>query len=252
MTDLPPKRLLDDPTVAAELRQDLRAERERPVDYDAAAGLAAFSATLGAAGVAGKAAVAKASAAKAASGVGGGVGGTVGAKLGMAALAKGAATLLVVGGLGVAGYQVAQRSPSDPPAAPRSTAPQVTAPAVAPIEPPPAPGVQPEEPSAELPVQTAPERDPLQAEIAMLARIKRNLDARPAVAYRLSQQAQTRFGEGMLYQEREGLAVLALVKLGRMAEAQARGRRFLSRFPNSPLSQRVQAALASPRMGVEE
>jgi hypothetical protein len=54
------------------------------------------------------------------------------------------------------------------------------------------------------------------------------------------------FPRGQLSEEREAIAVQALVKLGRRAEAEARGERFRQRYPNSVLMPVIDAALARP------
>jgi hypothetical protein len=52
-----------------------------------------------------------------------------------------------------------------------------------------------------------------------------------------------KYPTGKLAEEREAIAVQALVRLGRKDEARARGARFLSRYPQSVLSPAVEAAL---------
>jgi hypothetical protein len=84
----------------------------------------------------------------------------------------------------------------------------------------------------------------LRREIAQLARIKALLPAHPRDALQLAQAGNREFARGMLVQEREGIAVLALAQLGRQREASARARSFLTRFPDSPLRERI-ALIAS-------
>ena len=54
---------------------------------------------------------------------------------------------------------------------------------------------------------------------------------------------EQRFPKGQLTEEREAIAVQALVALGRGDEARARGERFERTYPNSVLAPAVNAAL---------
>jgi hypothetical protein len=56
---------------------------------------------------------------------------------------------------------------------------------------------------------------------------------------------QRRYPAGVLVQEREAMAVRALVLLGRTDEAQARASRFRSRFPNSVLLPAIESAVGT-------
>ena len=56
------------------------------------------------------------------------------------------------------------------------------------------------------------------------------------------EDAQRRFPNGILLQEREALSISALAALGRKTEAAARAGAFLRVFPNSPHADRVRAA----------
>jgi hypothetical protein len=56
---------------------------------------------------------------------------------------------------------------------------------------------------------------------------------------------QRRFPAGILVQEREAMAVRALVQLGRLDDARARARAFGARFPDSMLLPAVQSAVGS-------
>lgn len=147
-----PKRLLDDPTMSAQLRQDLRAAKEDKVAYDVAAGLAALHVALDASvavsSQAAAASVKAATTAKAASGAAGGAklaggglaatkmaaGGAVAAKVtgGAAALTKVAVVLGVVtaSAVGVNLLSSGANDPSAdqaPPAPPAAVAPSVPA-----------------------------------------------------------------------------------------------------------------------------
>jgi hypothetical protein len=124
-----------------------------------------------------------------------------------------------------------------------------------------------EAPAAQTPIAAVPEQPPvarpaagvtvaapdtahgadpeLRREIAQLARIKALVDADPARAYRLAQQGDRAFARGMLRQEREALAIVALANSGHRAQAERRMRDFLLRYPNSPARERLQHVLAA-------
>jgi hypothetical protein len=61
----------------------------------------------------------------------------------------------------------------------------------------------------------------------------------PAEALAPLDQHRSRFPRGALAEEREGLAVKALVRLGRGAEARARAEAFRRRFPQSLLQEGI-------------
>jgi hypothetical protein len=143
-----------------------------------------------------------------------------------------------------------------------------------PEPPPPAAAIQPSEPApiaaelhaAESPAATAPpaiaaatplpsvpEEGPVMAlkpasrssrrEIAQLVRIRALLDDSPIAAYQLAQRSEQEFPRGVLGEERRALQVEALAKSGRTANAERKAREFFARYPQSPLRERVEAAL---------
>lgn len=65
----------------------------------------------------------------------------------------------------------------------------------------------------------------------------------PAKTLALMQAAEQQFPNGAMIQERRGYAILALVALGRTAEAEQQADAYLERWPNGPLSRRVKDAL---------
>lgn len=65
----------------------------------------------------------------------------------------------------------------------------------------------------------------------------------PARALSLVAQHARSFPKGMLGQEREAIAINALIRLGRMAEARERGSRFVRAYPGSPHAKRIEAAI---------
>jgi len=115
------------------------------------------------------------------------------------------------------------------------------------------PELPPERPSAGVARPAARSSEPSAAEelyreeMLHLANLRRVAGANPAEALRLAQEGHERFARGMLYQEREAIAIGALSRLGRKGEAKARGEQFLTRFPRSPYADqiRVQAGIAS-------
>jgi hypothetical protein len=69
----------------------------------------------------------------------------------------------------------------------------------------------------------------------------------PARALALATEHEQRFPRGALGQEREVIAVGALVALGRAPEARARAARFVERFPGSAYRQRIEALVPGLR-----
>ncbi len=72
-----------------------------------------------------------------------------------------------------------------------------------------------------------------QAEAALLEKARSELASSPAQALAATQEHAQRFPHGLLTQEREVIAISALRRLGRTAEADARAARFEKRYPNS-------------------
>jgi outer membrane protein assembly factor BamD (BamD/ComL family) len=60
----------------------------------------------------------------------------------------------------------------------------------------------------------------------------------------LLEEARYRFPSGVIPQEREALAIEALVQLGQHAEAALRAAQFERSYPNSPHAARVRALVA--------
>lgn len=248
----PPPRLLDDPALAPELRADLERTAVTPHAYDAAAGLAALHAAIGALQASGASSVAAAAAPTGAQASGAGAASTGAVADGATAAAAGAkaAWLASTGGklaLAATGAAViaagaivwpraaTERATLRPPAALPSRAPVA-----------PAPGSEPAggDGSADA---------ALRREIAELGRIKALLESDPGQAYRLAEAGHREHGSGMLRHEREGLAVLALWNLGRHDEATERARAFLARYPASPLGPEIERRLqAVQRAGAPE
>ncbi len=123
----------------------------------------------------------------------------------------------------------------------------VLVPAPAPV-PDPAPVVEPEPAAPEAPkpaVRAATPPRP-EAEAAMLEQAMSALQAGDAAkALKLCERHQRELGaNGLLVQEREVIAIEALVKLGRAAEAKARAEKFKKAFPTSTHLLKVESLVA--------
>ncbi len=86
-----------------------------------------------------------------------------------------------------------------------------------------------------------------QAELAILNRAQDALAQAPRRALTLVGEHGRDFPQGVFAQEREVIAIEALLKLQRTNEATARGEAFLSAFPTSTHAPRVQHMLGQPR-----
>ncbi len=82
------------------------------------------------------------------------------------------------------------------------------------------------------------------AELTLLDRAQDALARSPAQCLRLTAEHARRFPDGVLTQEREVLAIEALLRLGHRAEASTRAARFRSRFPGSAQLPHIDALLA--------
>lgn len=138
------------------------------------------------------------------------------------------------------------------PAAPIAMAPPPPASSLAPETPPPSPTALPTAslsvPSAHASARAAPSSSgsSLQAERALLDDARSALGSHDAAAaLTLLADHDRRFPRGQLGEEREALAIQALVMLGRNDEARARAAHFRATSPNSLFLPAVDAALAS-------
>lgn len=77
----------------------------------------------------------------------------------------------------------------------------------------------------------------------LIARARRSLASSPAAALDAAEEHRRRFPGGLFAEEREALAVLSLARLGRQAEAERRGQRFLRSHPAGTFSERVRRAI---------
>jgi hypothetical protein len=79
-------------------------------------------------------------------------------------------------------------------------------------------------------------------EAQLLRSARATLPSAPARALELTAEHERLYRSGMLVQEREAIAIEALMRLGRRSEATARADRFLARFPASPYRARIESA----------
>lgn len=159
--------------------------------------------------------------------------------------------LLAGGGAALIGGAalVATSSKSTPPAPPPVTAPVVVAPP-APVvekteapEPAPAPSVEKAPPPpASASAKPQATKPTLAEEVRHLGEVRALAGTDPAGAARKADEGHKRFAGGMLYQEREAVAITSLARAGRGGEARARASRFLAQFPKSPFADQVRAA----------
>jgi hypothetical protein len=225
-----PSRLFDSPSVPAGLRDVLRvASTDVGTDAQVARLAQKLGPLLGPVGPALPAAAA---------------GKALGLKLALA----GAALIVAGGGAWLLASSPSARPPSAPTKSPVSssakpesatikTTPEApAAPAAASIaEPAAAPSVGP----AKLPGKPTPPAQPSEAELLEQARSA--LKGDPARALQRANEHAARFPRGVLVQEREVLAIQALRKLGRSAEADRRTEAFAKAFPGSAFARKLAA-----------
>ena len=222
MSEADPPRFLDAGSGAPdELRSLFAAGAEDfPTDAELAALAGKLGPTLGP------------SAATGTAGTGSGV--ATGVKVGLAALAV----------AGIAALVLSQRAPTEhsAPSAVTARGPETTP--LAPSGP-----VEPAAPAPESPTPSAassravipPAFRPAETEAEYLERARGALGKSPALALALANQHRSRFPYGVLAQEREVIAIEALKRLGRTAEAERRIGDFASRYPNSAYRKKLEA-----------
>ena len=119
---------------------------------------------------------------------------------------------------------------------------EVQPPAAAEVAPPP---VEPPRPSQPVLAVKAPApSSSSRKEIAQLVRMRELLKKDPAAAYELSQRSEREFPAGLLSEERQALAILALVKTGATDDARRRANALFLRYPQTPMREQIEAALA--------
>ena len=88
--------------------------------------------------------------------------------------------------------------------------------------------------------------DPLAAELALLQRAQASLSSNPAAALALTEDHARRYPKGQLGMVREIVAVDALHRLGRHAQADRRARALLGRAKGSLYEERVRDLIKTP------
>lgn len=155
------------------------------------------------------------------------------------------AAACVVGALAIGLFVLSPRRAQAPQPAPRAVASQPVQPqpnlpstsqaapetAVAPAAAAPEPAPTPPTP-ARRPTASASAPDPV-AELHLLELAQQALRSDPARALAIAEQHKQRFAHGQFAQEREMLAIQALVALGQNDRAAARARAFARRYPDS-------------------
>jgi hypothetical protein len=112
----------------------------------------------------------------------------------------------------------------------------------------PAPVASVETRPATTPVDAGPEpTDPLDSDAALMRRATAALgDGQPAAALALAQRHAKKYPGSRRLQEREALAIRALVSLGRRTEAEAHAESFRHAYPRSLLLNAIDSALGAP------
>jgi hypothetical protein len=88
----------------------------------------------------------------------------------------------------------------------------------------------------------------LKREMALLMQAKQALASDPGQALTLALAGEQQFrGDSMFREERQHVLVLALIKLGRVDEAEQRAQPFLRAHPDSPFARRIRNALQAAR-----
>jgi hypothetical protein len=101
-----------------------------------------------------------------------------------------------------------------------------------------------ERPTAVTPAPAEPKREPRpERELELLKRAQAALDADPGTTLALAGEHLRAHPDGVFAQERELLAIEALLKLRQRARAVERAQAFVQRFPASPHGRRVRALL---------
>jgi hypothetical protein len=153
------------------------------------------------------------------------------------------ASVIVVGS--VVGVQKLSTPTAGPPVAIVTAAPVPIPEVPASIEPLPSAVIvtKPTAPHASVGARDVPAEDDPTAEVKLLERAQDALRSRPADALALCTEHERRFPRGMLAQEREVIAIEALVKEGRIPDATARADRFAAAHPSSTHQRRIDALL---------
>lgn len=78
-------------------------------------------------------------------------------------------------------------------------------------------------------------------EVALMEKIRAEIKTAPQAALEETEEAERRFGESPMAEERRALAIDALINLQRIGAARSKASSFLERYPNGPYSAHVEA-----------
>jgi hypothetical protein len=78
-------------------------------------------------------------------------------------------------------------------------------------------------------------------EVALMDKIRAEIKTAPQVALEETEEAERRFGESPMAEERRALAIDALINLQRIGAARSKASQFLERYPHGPYSAHVEA-----------
>ncbi len=81
------------------------------------------------------------------------------------------------------------------------------------------------------------------SEVELLRRARAALGSRPRAAFVLTQQHREQYPNGMFAQERDALAVEAMLRAGETSTARSLAERFLNNYPNSPAAHRFRETM---------
>jgi hypothetical protein len=98
--------------------------------------------------------------------------------------------------------------------------------------------------AASLPAASAAAAVTPESELSLLKRAREASQANPAQALIITSQHAKLYPGGALEQEREVIAIDALLRLGKQAEAAQRAKQFQERYPGSAHARRLDALFA--------
>jgi hypothetical protein len=78
-------------------------------------------------------------------------------------------------------------------------------------------------------------------EPALMEKLRLGAKSDPAAALALTEDGERRFGDSACAEERQAVAIQALIDLNRIGAARSNAYRFLERYPNGPYSAHVAA-----------
>lgn len=78
-------------------------------------------------------------------------------------------------------------------------------------------------------------------EAALMAKIRAEVKTAPQAALEETEEAERRFGESPMAEERRALAIDALINLQRIGAARSKAYQFVERYPSGPYTAHVEA-----------